>query len=498
MPFPSEERLRFISDFETFARPVLGKVPVNQFIRAIKKPSNTFNEIVLRPHLFVANAGKETSMPVAVMKNVPGRNHYLAEHLMNLRDPTEEYVADPFIGLEYFANCLRPWSPDREENGWVIANDPPSGRAELGEHQVFTFEFDINDVDFVKHQLAWARARKGEASAMERLFQFCSQFADFIGITMNYSGHKSFHAHIVFATALAREKLHLDRMNVRRGHIAMWEWLRPHVTDCLAVPAFVAPDDALRQPESYRRIPNGTRVIDFDGHLLGFPKGTFVPQVTIWERYRERAAGDSLPLFFQPDLYRDLARAETIPCRLPPARRVGPDLTDKEREFCETQLRVRYADWPRFEFLTYEGGKWVARFRNSPNDRNPSSVMTEDFNAIRLFGRDAENLSPRTLLFPLGKMIDLWRGAMRKANGSDTDGCPVEEIALTASPPQPKNLFERRFQNAVKCRATAQIEMERFFASVVPTHPKTITSPHSPRTGNGSHFAPNVMAADCS
>ncbi|MDH8013952.1 hypothetical protein QIH10_27815, partial [Klebsiella pneumoniae] len=75
----------------------------------------------------------------------------------------------------------------------------------------------------------------------------------------------------------------------------------------------------------------------------------------------------------------------------------------------------------RFDHFDFDGRKWSALFRNSEADRNPASIMREDYSTIHLAGRDATDLKPRRLPYDLGVMLRLWRGQLARKQGREDD-----------------------------------------------------------------------------
>uniref|UniRef100_UPI00288912B1 hypothetical protein n=1 Tax=Methylobacterium sp. WCS2018Hpa-22 TaxID=3073633 RepID=UPI00288912B1 len=454
--------------------PALGRKAANQFVRAIQKPTTWFTENIIRPRLFRPDFLGGVYYPVALDPFSVGRNHTLAEALATDPDPLVTYEGDPLTGLTFFANSLRLWVPFTAEEGTERQSkqpDPPMDRVVLGDHRVFTFEFDVKDPEFLKLQLSWLRSSKGLLDCpMGDLYRHCSGFADFAGLTVNYSGNKSLHIHVVFETTLAAARLGLGEISstdLRRGLVAHWDRLHETVLTTLGVHGHQA-DRCLSFPESFRRIPNGSRVIESDSHLLGFPRGTVFPQVTLWEKARGRAAGDSLPLFFTPEPFRAEASIHKARRKTTPAARACR-VTSTEEAYCEERLRVWYHGWPRFDHLDFEGGRYVAKFRNSEADATPSSVMREDYSTIHLVGRDAANLTAKALPYTLGVMLDVWRAEF-SAREQDGERLTLQEM-LTETQTCAVSPIEERFRKQVVDASSARTEMEAFFRSTVAQNP---------------------------
>jgi hypothetical protein len=440
MDLPIEIRNSFLEQWDQYVEPTLGARAHAQFVAATRRGSHLLVNAVLRPSLFRPDVDDDSYYPVAATPYEPGRNHLLAERLAT--DPVwvASFNADPFVALTHFANPLRigqqVWDEWREEHVWTA----PKDRVVLGYHQILTYEFDIADREFLNLQLSWLRTSKNRLDCKAgELFRHCSQYTDFAGITVNYSGNKSLHIHIVFDTLHARSlRLH-ERGSLRAGIAAHWNDLHQELLRVLDVPAGVTADRSLRFPESYRRLPNGMRCIESDKHLLGIPKDTAVQQVTLWEEWRDRAAAGATASFWRPGLFfptpaSPSTRSSTVSPADQPAQRPIGRLSPEEFAYCEAQLRQLYPDWPRFDHLAHEGGRYVARFLNSDADTNPASIMREDHRAVLLQGRDAAGLRPRRLPYPLGTMMRLWVAKHRSLGAGPSDIDYGDHIL----PPAPK------------------------------------------------------------
>ncbi len=468
---------RLIPLWRNHVQPALGSKALRQFERATCNPPTWLVEHVIKPNLFLRTASGGSYYPIDITKFSSGRNHHLAEIVANDVDLLQNYGSNPWVGLTLFANPLRiavgsdaTGHQDLNHESPLLA---PKDRVALGDYHILTYEFDVPDPTFLDFQLSWLRSSKNQLDCpMGELFRHCSAFADFEGITVNYSGNKSLHIHTVFSTEIARVQLNLDQCvaaDLRQGFAAHWERLHENVLRILGIREHRA-DAHLRFAESYRRVPNGSRVVEKD-HLLGIPEGEIIPQLTLWERSRSRASGDELPLFWQPDLFHN-AQAPSRPRRVSQPyvahRKVGPDLTQAERDYCEERLHEWYPSWPSFDHLSYEGGRWVAKFRNSERDGKPSSIMREDYNAIHLMGRDAADLRPRRLPFPLGDMIRVWQSQFtRRAGCDEVDVADLDDILLAPAGSADIHPLEARFRANVSDGASARSEMEFFLRTTI-------------------------------
>jgi DNA polymerase III delta prime subunit len=453
--------------------PTLGKKAVKQIIRAIEKNQDWFNRTIIEPRVFNSEFGGSTYYPLATTAKTVDRNHGIAQAIAADDPDFREFKPDLLGGVALFANALCVSESDTHDETQTVRR--PSERVVLDDHHIFTFEFDVADPAFLGEQLSWLRSSKNPLDCrMGAFFRYLSGFADFRGLTVCWSGHKSLHIHVVFATDLARVRLRLDRVgtsNLRAGLIAHWERLEPELLRILGVQHH-RPDPHLKYPESYRPLPNGGRLIEV-GHKLGLPEGIHIPQVTLWERARERAGGDDLPLFFTAEPFQaDLTGAATrsLPkTKFTTAKKLGNTMSADEVAYCEDRLREWFSGWPRFDHLTFEGGRWVAKFRNSANDRTPSSVMREDYSTIHPVGRDAEGLAHRPLEFPLGFMLRVWCGQLAEEKDRLDAAVSFTEI-MNGDEIKPLNPFERRFRERVHDAASAAWSMRHLILSVAPSH----------------------------
>lgn len=394
-----------MKDFIEYTRESLSPKEVRQFAQALTSSRNEFHKRVIAPQSYDSSA--RSYLCLSPDKWLSGRNHRIARKM-------PEQAPEAWGAVTFFTNPLSiAPEPDLVElddhNGakklkeiWV----PPRERVVWGKSQIMTFEFDRDHIEFLKEQLRWCRSSTGKLldCPIGDLFRFCSKWVDFEGITVNYSGNKSLHIHIVFATALAQAQgIHA---NLRKGIISHWERLSKEVVGILQ--PGVEPDSSLRLPEQFRRIPNGVRVLD-KPNILGAPIDFFVPQVTLWEKFRDRAAKGATTSFFDPTLFVDTARKSLAKS----FRKLAPLPEVRELEFCAQKMRETFNEtsYPAFyDFVEHEGSI-RARFTNHAGDRNPSSIMDEEYCTVLINGANPLHLTTTTaphLPRSLGEMIERW------------------------------------------------------------------------------------------
>lgn len=377
-----------------YAAQHLDRYELAQFERAVAKPLTAFHERIIEPQYYAADRGFYLSIEGTAYAE--GRNHLMSESLFHNAEPD-------WSRPTYFTNPLR-LDPLQTGPDGKLKFARPMDRVVLGDFQVFTFEFDQDDIVYFKRQLKWMRSSKHPLDCpMGDLYKMLTKYVDFSGITVNWSGNKSFHIHLVFNTDhVAAEE------GVRGGHKRHW-WLLKDLVDLTLQPD-VDPDTGMDQAERYRRLPNGTRKLD-KPNILGMPAGTMIPQVTIWERYLDRASNGATLSFFDPGLFYEI---ET-----PKARRRNGGHTQLDGlalEYCAGKMREVYDGvnvWPEFHsWGASPKGEPRAYFLNGPTDKNPASYMDIDYPSVHIAGSSrglTTATSPR-LPKPLGDMLDDWVG----------------------------------------------------------------------------------------
>ena len=470
-----------MSLWDQYVRP-LGAKYGDLFAAAEVACSIKFHEVVIKPSLFRG----DTYRALALDPRVPGRNHVIAESLAS-----GEFGPEGWRACCLFTDPLLVVEPE----------DPrfhhPSQRACLTGHCVFSYEHDVNDINFLKEQLDWlipTEPSSGNARITD-LFNACSEFTDFVGITVAFSGNKSLHIHIVFENTDFK-KLFSAEDDVNIGLSRHWERLRATVSDILKPSDQVGsdgtkrptlPDSMIKSPAAYRRLPWGERVLE-KTNLLGMPPRTVVPQITLWEKFRRRTAKGTTLMFLTPSLFTpDAPRPRVGPSKT--FSGIGSRLSTEQVAFCERKLREFYdePDGVRLAGIGWDHGRniWVARFFNYDADSNPSSVMLETHQTILFAGAGAEGREQRSLPYPLGTMMHLWCRAhgeevslasLSVDNVDRTDGDPDEQQHHFIEP-----YFKRvgpalitDFAYRVVDGASARTVMEEWLPKLIASEPITI------------------------
>lgn len=477
----------FIALWQEYVRPTLGVKAARQFIDATRKPRTLFLDKVVWPNLWATPPDRQDSavyMCVSPVENLPGRHHQYARGIKELG---REQFSTSLSELMLFTNAMVAGEMfGLDESGHEIWEPKPKQRVWGALPVTFTVEFDEYDQQFLAEQVAACRSRtsgKPLDTKVGEIFRYFSRFADFLGMSVVWSGHKSLHYHVVFEPLMAIKTFGLNPQTMRSGFIDHWGDVEAEVRRILRVPDHIFGDPALKLPEAFRRLPNGRRIIkptrNGKPHLLGLPVGTAVPQVVLWEQFRRRRSTDADALFFRPSAFIETAmqRQERMNRGVGVGSSTGP-LSEEQRAYCEDQLRQWYAsqcEWPRVAHLAFESGRWVAHFHAGPDDRNPSSIMRADCSTILGCGKGADMEAPM-LPLPLNAMMRHWLVQIQRQTephgeaGNLSDGDPgwidrVNQRELT--------VLERNFQKEATSYAVVPDLMRKAIRASVMTAPFT-------------------------
>ena len=431
-------------------------------------------------------------MSVQPVKEAKGKHHIHAQALTDLSDP--EFAAELYQHA-FVSNRLNTGDNWSRIRGPAIEYAKPPMERLVGRGPIlFTFEIDDQNPGALEIQLGWCLpgpwSKRWSHSKIGQLFQAMSRYDDFLGLTVNWSGNKSLHVHLVFDLDLIHRLLP-ERLDIREGLVAHWDRLRPEVAAILGTERF---DPALRLPEQYRRLPQGGRCLEAD-NILGAPAGTLVPQLTVWEKYRDRRGKETIGLMFQPGPFiPNPVRKHRTPTGSSTRQSIG-DLTADEHQHCVGELARHFPGWPKLARLAYEDGEWRAYFFNHEDDRNPASVMREGHSTVLFQGWNSEALVASSPRLPdrLGVMMAEWidrfhgrdteLGADADA-GTDTLTLQAENVPLRALTPQ-----EKAYGEACRDYDSLKHETARLILNNLPQHDRLWV-----RGGEGSHKTRSMLA----
>jgi hypothetical protein len=463
-----------------------GATARTQFENAIRRhPTNLFVENILADNQNIMRDDHHY-YGLSDKANTYGRNQDLACAVA--ADLAKGKAVD-WTKYQFLTNPLMP-----VDKGHALFRQPAQ-RVTCGPHQIFTYEFDEKDPDFFNQQLSWFRYSGGDLNcAIGKLYaSLSSSYADFSGISACYSGNKSFHIHVVYdpSTAMVAYKLGDADVDLRSGFVAHWNILKAEVLGILQPTVNgqpVEPDPVLRFPESYRRLPGGARLIEPKAgkpgwrHALDIPFGVRVPQVIMWQKFRVRAANNVTALFFRPCPFRaeKAVAAKKRNALSKPATPCKDAFADDEFAFIEENLRDLFPAgvYPEFVSLGKESGKWVARFRNSATDANPSSIMTEEHDEVLIYGQVTGTIRAKPLPQPLLAMMRGWKRQYHRlladreqAFGSDLGTQEELDYEIEAKHLPGDSPLEQQFSAAAVDFPSARTAMHAFFGTPLSSHP---------------------------
>lgn len=362
--------------------PKLSAREIAQFRRAeLRDPSRLLTDIVQSQSFDPAN---QRYMAVANRKDVKGRSHFLRAELEDGRADWELQCL--------FTNALKmslPWEDDFSH---------PSDRVEIARYHILTIEFDLTSLPFFKQQLSWFRF--GKKATDSPIGQFVrnlrAKYADVAGLNVTYSGNKSFHYHFVIETAVVAGAVS-EPSSARLGFQKAWDRLRDEFVNSLdlMVPSTERPDENLRNPENFRRLPNGMRLNDKEDHFFGVPVGGVLMQVVMWEHLTlQRSRGGSQTLLVPADF----SMVASTSCKAPRAggAQVQTTIQPGEEAYCAAKLEAMFNGveaWPKFAGFDRSQGDLRAQFFNSPGDKNPTSMMRSDFATVLVQGANPDGLT---------------------------------------------------------------------------------------------------------
>lgn len=404
------------SDFEAIASQHLTTHELRQFERAFADRANRtlFRDRFIKDQLY----RPDLDLYLAVDKNefADGRSHYVAQVLVE--DPTYYKWDDQ----TYFTNAMRidhnpaPYVDKDGKNRERF--ERPMLRVVKGLSQAFTFEFDRDELSFFKTQLSWMRSSKHPTDCkIGELYKELTRYCDFEGITVAWSGNKSFHIHIVFSTSLLTVT-----EGFRNGFMSHWTNLYPIVTRILA--PGIDPDMGMNQPEKFRRLPGGTRTLEKPS-AIGIPSKSKVPQLVMWEKWLDRAPKGATASFWDRNLFVEAKPHVAKPRSAKTLNAVTSlNLNSPELAFCGERLRDVFngeAVWPRFDHWTTndQTGELRAKFTNDFTDTTPDSYMDLDWKSVSMVGtgRGLANTSETKLAKPLGEMLVDWLDEYQAIHG---------------------------------------------------------------------------------
>ena len=310
---------------DKYFAPKLSKKALRQLKSAVAKPQNQFAEALLFPQLIADNEGvaepwlatptdfgidpvhrlqalrvdvddlsdRPCYMCVSASARVTARSQSPTLFALEcVADDTSMTLAEVQSSQTYFTNHMRLWAGDDDKF------HQPSLRSVLGPLTVLTLEFDPPDdweeakkLETLEEQLRWLR-RSGDTKAsqpIQLIIKWAKGFSDFRGMCVTYSGHKSLNFHFVFDTSALCTTNQELRDQYRPAYAVTHDELAKTFVSQLPLEG-LEPDSGMREPERFRRLPNGTRTVSSGKpHLFDVPAGTDVVQSVLFEELLRKA-----------------------------------------------------------------------------------------------------------------------------------------------------------------------------------------------------------------
>lgn len=438
------------------------------FLAAIDAPDNSLYEDFIRPRLLTETYYTYTALSVREEDQRPAWNPGYTQEILDAHGPDG---AQSHVGV--FTNPLRWPSYDAVARRW---SGPPRKRATNAGYCVYTFELDklagADRPGLVRYMLD--RIRGGVIHKLDRKLK---RFFDYRGLSVVYSGGKSFHVHLVFDLRHLRRNLayvgnskYKERWTcdvpdefLRAAHAEYFNRLRHDFDE--AIGERLEFDPNLGRWEQPRRCPYGLRKVEPE-HPLGLPEmidgePLWIPQLVVQSRLSLKSPYRATRALHQSEEMIEIGlRAQQAASGPRPHRslsssieldRSDPDGTDPFGAILAGILP---------EGMTYAGADHSGPdvrflFHNGPADTHPSSVMRGEHDGILLqgahqFGQDVVDLGVT-------------------ANQLDRDCADMPK----AIPLQDRHWFERDFREAATTPEGAR-EFLRHVPNIVRDNPRIL------------------------
>lgn len=282
----------------------------------------------------------------------------------------------------------------------------PKERCAVAPFWVFTFEADETPLQD-QCDWIWLKDATGQ-TLLDKLDQHLAQhYRDYRGYTVVWSGNKSLHIHLLFAsshlsrrvTEILAERHGKNAEAQLRDHwqgdidpSAIWDYYAncwDNLESIIREVKGIADkfDQSLRYLHQKRRLPWGLRVAE-TGNVQGFNVGDLIPQVVLEERMRKTSAKRSQGYFLSA------TKANAMPAsqvsKTSSVRRSADLYVDELLPALSVYLRDGWGtEYPKPATITKETNGLTVWFHNSPADQNPSSFIEEDYRSMLWRGRDS-------------------------------------------------------------------------------------------------------------
>lgn len=317
-----------------------------------------------------------------------------AVHLLNKDEPAQ-------LAFSLFSNPILQPAFRYDDATW----QRPKERCAVAPFFVFTFEADDTPL---QDQLDWTWLKDATGQTLlDKLDQHLAQhYRDYRGYTVVWSGNKSLHIHLLFASShLSRRvaeilaKRHgknaeaqlrdhwqgdIDPSVIWDYYSNCWDNLETTIREVTGIDDKF--DQSLRYLHQKRRLPWGLRVAE-TGNARGFNVGDLIPQVVLEERMRKTSAKGSQGYFLSAVDAKAMPAAQVS--KTSSLRRNTDLYVDELLPALSKYLRDGWGtEYPKPATITEETNGLTVWFYNSPADQNPSSFIEEDYRSMLWRGRD--------------------------------------------------------------------------------------------------------------
>ena len=444
---------------DKYFAPKLSKKALGQLKTALAKPRNEFAETMLFPQSIADSKGvaapwleslssvdinpihrlralsfddddladRPSYMCLSASARVTARSQSATLFaLESIADDTAMALAEVQSHQTYFTNHMRFWAGDND------AFHQPSVRSVLGPLTILTLEFDPPDdwdeaqkLTTFEEQLRWLR-RSGDTKAsqpIQSIIKWLKCSSDFRGVCVTYSGHKSLHFHFLFDTSNVCAAEPELRDQYRPAYAAAHDELAEAFATRLPL-AGLEPDRGMREPERFRRLPNGTRTVTSGKpHLFGVPAGTDVTQSVLFEELLRKAPKGATKRMFDPIKIKQHNQSQTASKAKRSCRpSVGKWSNDAEHKYWVQQANVllaKHADddgFPRASHFEMWGDGVLLKLFACKGDRNAGGVLFEQRNTAVFTGSSKQPKNHVKIGLPLSFFIEKWQRAWRVQN----------------------------------------------------------------------------------
>jgi len=326
----------------------------------------------------------------------------------------------------YFSNSMRFWCSDEDDFPM------PSQRCVFGPITVLTIEFDppsdwprSQRVMVLEEQFDWLR-RSGNArdsQKLQEIIRWAKQFADFRGLCVVYSGDKSLHFHFAFDTSEFCEEHPTLRDDLRSAYAVAHDKLAQAFLEHLPLHG-LEPDKGMRQPEQFRRLPNGMRLVkDENKHLFRVPTGRRVNQSVLYEEVLKQAPRGANRQMFSKLMVMQAHAVKLAKQQIkrPSGAGIASWYDDDEREYCleaATQLYtgiVGIDGYPRVSHFEHSQDSIALKLFANATDQKPGGILFASSSQPHFAGGKQPETNP-SIGLPLREHLKRWRKKWRRCN----------------------------------------------------------------------------------